>query len=72
MTIIKQGKDPNEKPKAETARLECMRCGCVFEAEDDEYECTYPRNNPSDKTYKATCPNEKCRTYGGKRYIVMR
>ena len=30
--IIKPGKKP------ETFRFECPRCGCVFEADEDDYE----------------------------------
>ena len=72
MKIIKEGKDPNQKIIMETVRLECFRCGCVFEVDDGEYNCSYPRSNPNDKTYTATCPNDKCKTNGGMRHIAMR
>jgi len=72
MKIIKEGKDPNQKMVMETVRLECFVCGCVFEVGDGEYNCCYPRSNPNDKTYTAICPNDKCKSQGGKNLVVMR
>ena len=37
MKIIKAGKVP-EKVKRDK-RFECLKCGCVFDAEEGEYKC---------------------------------
>jgi Zn finger protein HypA/HybF involved in hydrogenase expression len=40
MKIIKEGKTKEELEKIlkNTKRFECKTCGCIFEANDDEYE----------------------------------
>lgn len=40
MKIIKEGKTKEELEKTlkNTKRFECKTCGCVFEANDDEYK----------------------------------
>lgn len=37
MKIIEHGKMPEPSAKV-TRRFKCIRCGCIFEADDGEYE----------------------------------
>lgn len=65
MKIIKQG-IPKEELKAilnKTKRFECRTCGCVFEADGDEYiHSTYIRTvQGNDPLYYCKCPN--CNSY---------
>lgn len=47
--IIKPGKKPDT-----TERFECSYCGCVFEADEDDYEKEYSWRN--DYYLKIDCP----------------
>lgn len=56
MKIIKQGKSKEELKAIlnRTKRFECMTCGCIFEADEDEYnkeECFYSYH------FHCKCPN---------------
>lgn len=56
MKVIKQGKTKEElkaKLKA-TKRFECKTCGCVFEADEDEYEF---EEDYIYSSYYCKCPN---------------
>ena len=55
MKIIKHGK----KPEPKILRFECPKCGCVFEAEDNEcgtLECGNLRGEPLTTLYEIDCP----------------
>lgn len=56
MKIIKEGKTKEELEKMlkNTKRFECKTCGCIFEADDDEYEY---EEDYIYCTYYCTCPN---------------
>lgn len=60
MKIIKQGKTEEELKAIlnETKRFECGTCGCVFEADKDEYNHTLSCRN-EDVNYFCKCPNCK-------------
>lgn len=49
MKIIKKGNLDRNNPK----RFECSKCGCVFEANKDEYKAG---NQYNDIYYFAICP----------------
>lgn len=57
MNIIKQGKSKEEVERMikATKRFECERCGCIFEANKDEYSCRQCGYNESE--YYCICPN---------------
>lgn len=42
MNIIQHGKQPEEKRTIK--RFKCANCGCVFEADKDEYHCSNQYN----------------------------
>lgn len=56
MKIIKEGKAKEELEKIlkNTKRFECKTCGCIFEANDGEYE---PKMIGYDCIYYCECPN---------------
>lgn len=56
MNIIKQGKSKEELKAIlnETKLFECKTCGCVFEADKDEYE---EDQWPYTVEYYCKCPN---------------
>lgn len=58
MKIIKQGKTDKELSAIlnKTKRFECTICGCIFEADWDEY--TY-KFNLNEMMYYCKCPNCK-------------
>ncbi len=62
MKIIKEGKTKEELEKIlkNTKRFECRTCGCIFEADDDEYEFEEDRIRT---TYYCSCPNCKQRAF---------
>lgn len=56
MKIIKEGKTKEELEKIlkNTKRFECRTCGCIFEANNDEYEL---QDNLAYSIYYCKCPN---------------
>lgn len=56
MKIIKKGKTKEELKAIlnKTKRFECKTCGCVFEANEDEYEV---EEEWIYSTYYCFCPN---------------
>jgi len=50
MKIIKEG-DLNKIKKIR--RFKCEKCGCIFEAEEDEYKCG---NQYNEIYYYCSCP----------------
>lgn len=50
MKIIKEGRKAH--------RFKCSNCGCIFEADRDEFsvERFYANDDPAWITYKAECP----------------
>jgi hypothetical protein len=57
MKLIKQGlpKEEVERIAKATKRFTCKRCGCIFEADKDEYsirQCGY-----NETEYYCICPN---------------
>lgn len=54
--IIKPGKKP------ETFRFECPDCGCVFEADEDNYEAVYESLDGC-YCYAADCPTCGSKVY---------
>ena len=56
MKIIKQGKSKEELKAIfnKIKRFECKTCGCIFEADEDEYEC---EEEYTYSTYYCKCPN---------------
>lgn len=60
MKIIKQGKTEEELKAIlnETKRFECRTCGCIFDANKDEYEHSLS-NQYEDIYYFCKCPNCK-------------
>lgn len=63
MEIIKLGRNP--KPISAIRRFKCTYCGCVFEADKNEYECG---SQYSDFYYSCKCPC--CGQHAGE--VVMR
>ena len=54
MKILKQGL-PKEEVEKVTKQFTCKRCGCIFEADKDEYrirQCDY-----NETEYYCICPN---------------
>lgn len=63
MKIIKDGdKELAERKKKQTKRFECKMCGCIFEADKDEYADTGVQY---DFYFYAECPccKETAREY---------
>lgn len=60
MKIIKQGKTEEELKLilSKTKRFECGMCGCIFEANADEYT---HRTYLNETVYYCKCPN--CRVH---------
>lgn len=62
MKIIKEGKTKEELEKIlkNTKRFECKTCGCIFEADDGEYEL---EEDWIYTTYHCRCPNCERRAF---------
>ena len=62
MKIIKEGKTKEqlEKIPKYTKRFECKTCGCIFEADNDEYEV---EDNRCRVLYFCKCPNCEHRAF---------
>ena len=58
MKIIKHGNPKYTKPDR---RFECSHCGCIFEAEYDEYKYAGFHNN--EEYYKCNCPECNSEVY---------
>ena len=66
MKIIKQGISGDElnRKLKQTRRFECRTCGCVFEADKDEYEI---ETEYIYTTCYCACPNCKTRVFYNRR-----
>ncbi len=55
MKVIKQGKSKEELKAIlnKTKRFECPTCGCIFEADEDEYDV----DNDFYSSFYCKCPN---------------
>lgn len=62
MKILKEGKTKEELERIlkHTECFECKTCGCIFEADDDEYEY---EEDWIYSTYYCICPNCGRRAY---------
>ena len=64
MKVIKEG---NLKRLKKTKRFECNKCGCIFEADQDEYSVGYQYN---EAYYMCTCPTCDCTVYLDERKVL--